>query len=205
MVKNVLPAAALLAVLGLFPFPAGAESDADAGDDGQLVALWLQGEALVGEGKVEAAFEVFSRALEMDKDQPRSWNYIGGIHFLRGDYLKALLDFKRQMNTPGTAWFDDVRKPLVSGYSRIELKTFTPVVTKTLYDETGIEIPEVDVVFWKQRSLAGLNFEKHGILTLSAKVNIPRRNAVIDIPIRRSVQRSYEVKVVLAAPPHPEK
>ena len=33
--------------------------------------------------------------MEADKNQPRTWNYIGGIHFLKADYLKALLDFKQ--------------------------------------------------------------------------------------------------------------
>ena len=64
-----------------------------AGTD--IEGLWLQGEALLGEGDVDGAYEVFSKALEADRDQPRSWNYIGGIHFLRGDFPKALLDFKQ--------------------------------------------------------------------------------------------------------------
>jgi Flp pilus assembly protein TadD len=89
MMKGIFMAAALLAVLGLSAPPAAAEASAE------LEALWLQGETLVSEGNVDEALEVFSRALEADRDQPRSWNYIGGIHFLRGDYMKALLDFRQ--------------------------------------------------------------------------------------------------------------
>lgn len=82
--------AAALLLLILFPsLPAGAESPES------LEALWARGEGLLGEGKVDEALDVFTTALETDKDQARTWNYIGGIHFLKADYLKALLDFKQ--------------------------------------------------------------------------------------------------------------
>lgn len=82
-------AAALLLLLLLTPLPAAAESGEG------LEALWVLGEGLLGEGKVDEALDVFTAALDIDQDQPRTWNYIGGIHFLKADYLKALLDFKQ--------------------------------------------------------------------------------------------------------------
>lgn len=82
--------AAALLLLALGPSPtAAAESSTE------LETLWALGEGLLGEDKVDEALEVFTAALEADKDQPRTWNYIGGIHFLKADYLKALLDFKQ--------------------------------------------------------------------------------------------------------------
>jgi tetratricopeptide (TPR) repeat protein len=82
-------AAALLLLTLLPSLPAGADSGESLKD------LWVLGEGLLGEDKVDEALDVFSAALEIDKDQPRTWNYIGGIHFLKADYLKALLDFKQ--------------------------------------------------------------------------------------------------------------
>jgi len=80
-------AAALFALL-----PAG---DGGAADRASLEALWKSGEAALEAGDVDTALRDFETALELDRHQPRTWNYLGGIHFHREDYFKALLNFKQ--------------------------------------------------------------------------------------------------------------
>lgn len=53
------------------------------------------GEQAFTRGDTETALRVFTDALELDRDQPRTWNFIGGAYFRRGDYSRALLHFKQ--------------------------------------------------------------------------------------------------------------
>jgi tetratricopeptide (TPR) repeat protein len=80
-------AAALFALL-----PAGEGSGAARA---ALEALWKSGEAALEAGDIDTALQDFEAALELDRHQPRTWNYLGGIHFHRQDYFKALLNFKQ--------------------------------------------------------------------------------------------------------------
>jgi tetratricopeptide (TPR) repeat protein len=76
--------------LTLPPFPAAAEPE-----EPSIETLWERGEAALEEGDAEGAMGEFSDALERDRKQPRSWNYLGGVHFGRGEYGQALLYFKQ--------------------------------------------------------------------------------------------------------------
>jgi tetratricopeptide (TPR) repeat protein len=66
-----------------------------AGDRAVLEALWKGGEEALEAGEIDTALQKFEKALELDRHQPRTWNYLGGIHFLQQDYFKALLNFKQ--------------------------------------------------------------------------------------------------------------
>lgn len=66
-----------------------------AADRAALEALWKSGEAALEKGDIDTALRDFETALELDRHQPRTWNYLGGIHFHRQDYFKALLNFKQ--------------------------------------------------------------------------------------------------------------
>lgn len=117
---------------------------------------------------------------------------------------EALLDVKAGMNVPGSPWFEIFRVPLSASYGRYERVNFTPTATQQLYDESGVAIDAVSVEFWKQRSFWGLAYEKHGILLVTAVVSIPRyQGGFLDIPIKRNVHKSWEVKVCLQGPPKP--
>ena len=64
-------------------------------DRAALEALWKGGEEALEAGEIDTALQKFEKALELDRHQPRTWNYLGGIHFLQQDYFKALLNFKQ--------------------------------------------------------------------------------------------------------------
>lgn len=91
------------------PFPAAAEPQ-----EPSIETLWERGEEALREGDTEGAMEDFSDALERDRKQPRTWNYLGGVHFGKGEYDQALLYFKqayllnprdvRACNNIGTAY-----------------------------------------------------------------------------------------------------
>lgn len=63
--------------------------------DPAVEKLWQEGEGALEAGEIDAALEVFEKALALDRNQPRTWNYLGGIRFHRQDYFKALLDFRQ--------------------------------------------------------------------------------------------------------------
>ena len=48
-----------------------------------------------GTSSTAEALEIFNEALALDRNQARTWNYLGGVHFSRGEYFKALLNFKQ--------------------------------------------------------------------------------------------------------------
>jgi tetratricopeptide (TPR) repeat protein len=85
-----------------------------AADQKAVEKLWESGEEALEAGDIDAAQRSFEKALEIDRNQPRTWNYLGGIRFLRGNYFKALLEFKqafaldpwdaRACNNVGTAY-----------------------------------------------------------------------------------------------------
>jgi tetratricopeptide (TPR) repeat protein len=94
-----LPVFLLLFFLLPLPSLSAAEGKGEA-----LQRLWEEGQRLYGEGDVAAAEETFQRALELDPDQPRTWNYLGGIHFRQKDFAAALQHFKQAlMLSPGDA------------------------------------------------------------------------------------------------------
>ena len=87
----------------LFVFPLPSLSAAE-GEGNALRLLWEEGQRLYGEGNVAAAEETFQRALKLDPDQPRTWNYLGGIYFRQEDFNGALMHFKQAlMLNPGDA------------------------------------------------------------------------------------------------------
>jgi Flp pilus assembly protein TadD len=91
----------LLAFLLLFALPLSAPS---AAEGEALRLLWEKGQRLYGEGDVAAAEETFQRALQLDRDQPRTWSYLGGTYFKKGDFDSALQHFKQAlMLNPGDA------------------------------------------------------------------------------------------------------
>ena len=83
-----------LALAAGLALPAAPAVDAAAGKEA-VEKLWESGEEALETGDVDAALRSFEKALEIDRNQPRTWNYLGGIRFLRGNYFKALLDFKQ--------------------------------------------------------------------------------------------------------------
>jgi Flp pilus assembly protein TadD len=91
MIFGIGAVLALAAVLfALLPAREGA-----AADRAVLEALWKGGEEALEAGDIDTALQKFEKALELDRHQPRTWNYLGGIHFLQQDYFKALLNFKQ--------------------------------------------------------------------------------------------------------------
>ncbi len=96
----------LLAGGAPLPLPARAQPGEPAGapEPATLQELWQAGELAFESNDVETALRHFNQALEMDPDQPRTWNYLGGVHFVKGDYLKSLLHFKQAYSlNPGDA------------------------------------------------------------------------------------------------------
>lgn len=57
--------------------------------------LWDRGDLALRAGRPEEALEAFRAALELDPARARSWNYLGGAHFSRGDLRTALADFTK--------------------------------------------------------------------------------------------------------------
>ena len=91
----------MLAFLLLFALPLSSPS---AAEGEALRLLWEEGERLYGEGDVAAAEKTFQRALQLDRDQPRTWSYLGGTYFRKGDFDSALQHFKQAlMLNPGDA------------------------------------------------------------------------------------------------------
>jgi Flp pilus assembly protein TadD len=90
-------AAAVLAgmLIGLAPplIPAPAEEGVER-EAGDLLEL---GEKAFTRGDTETALRAFTDALELDRDHPRTWNFLGGAYFRRGDYSQALLHFKQAL------------------------------------------------------------------------------------------------------------
>jgi Flp pilus assembly protein TadD len=100
---RIRTASPLLAFLLLFILPLSSRSAAEGGEEA-LRLLWEEGQRLYGEGDVAAAEETFQRALLLDRDQPRTWNYLGGIFFRKGDFDSALQHFKQALLlNPGDA------------------------------------------------------------------------------------------------------
>ena len=98
---RTVPSLPVFLLLFLLPLPSlsAAEGKGDA-----LRLLWEEGQRLYGEGNVAGAEKTFQRALELDPDQPRTWNYLGGIHFREKDFAVALQHFKQAlMLNPGDA------------------------------------------------------------------------------------------------------
>lgn len=120
---------------------------------------------------------------------------------------EALLSFRRQVNTPGLGppgWFELVRKPLGNGYGGLELVEFDPALTKRHAQEAGFEVERVRMAFWRQKTFLGLSYEKHGILTIDAKIRIPRKTVrLMSAYTYRTYRKAYEVKVSLVGPPYP--
>lgn len=86
------------------PVPGRCGEPADAPGQVTIQELWRAGEEAYERKDIEGALELFNRALEADPDQPRTWNYLGGVHFAKGDFLKALLHFKQAFAlNPGDA------------------------------------------------------------------------------------------------------
>lgn len=85
--------AVLALAAALFALPPAREGG--AADRTVLEALWKSGEEAFEAGDIDTALREFEKALELDRHQPRTWNYLGGIHFLKEDYFKALLNFKQ--------------------------------------------------------------------------------------------------------------
>jgi Flp pilus assembly protein TadD len=90
--KKVMLLILAAAALGMDAAPAVASAD-NAGT--RLEAHWREGQRLLGEGRLEEALSILQEALELDRDQPRTWNYLGGIFFHQRDYFNALLHFKQ--------------------------------------------------------------------------------------------------------------
>ncbi len=68
---------------------------AAAEEEKSVEILWEAGERASAAGDVEGALKIFTEALETDRERPRTWNYLGGVHFRKGEYDKALLYFKQ--------------------------------------------------------------------------------------------------------------
>jgi len=86
--------AVALFLAATFALPAVPAAGA-AGDRKAVEKLWESGEKALEAGDVDTALRSFEKALEIDRNLPRTWNYLGGIHFFRGNYFKALLDFRQ--------------------------------------------------------------------------------------------------------------
>ncbi len=70
-------------------------SPVTAQEEKSLHFLWEKGRKALDGGDADGALEAYTEALEADRENPRSWSYLGGIHFRRGDYEQALLHFKQ--------------------------------------------------------------------------------------------------------------
>jgi Flp pilus assembly protein TadD len=87
---------ALLAFLLLFALPLSSRSAEEGG--GEALRLLLEeGQRLYEDGDIAAAENAFQRALLLDRDQPRTWNYLGGIFFRKSDFDGALQHFKQAL------------------------------------------------------------------------------------------------------------
>ena len=86
---------AVLLIVQVLPGPAFAGGENRSPDE--VDRLLLEGEEAFYRNDLDAARELFSSAREKDLNNPRTWNYLGGIHFRRQDYFKALLSFKQAL------------------------------------------------------------------------------------------------------------
>lgn len=59
--------------------------------------LWRRGEEALLHNDLDGALQAFNEALSRDEGRARSWNYVGGVHFGRGDWSKALLAFQKAL------------------------------------------------------------------------------------------------------------
>ena len=64
---------------------------------GRIEALWARGTWVLEKGDPNVALHLFSAALALDDRRARSWNYLGGAHFMLGDLPRALQDFNRAL------------------------------------------------------------------------------------------------------------
>ena len=94
--RSAATASACLAVLLFLDCTAARPASAAWGEK-NTDTLWKEGEEAIGKGETEKALRLFRKALERDRSQPRSWNYLGGVYFGMGDYLNALLHFKQAL------------------------------------------------------------------------------------------------------------
>jgi tetratricopeptide (TPR) repeat protein len=93
---NAVARIGLLAIL--FSLASPSPHPASSGSEADLETLWREGEEAFSRGDLESALESFAAAREKDRDQARTWNYLGGIHFERKDYDKALLHFRHSLS-----------------------------------------------------------------------------------------------------------
>ena len=95
--------ASILPALFFCLLPLSSPFAAEGGEEA-LRLLWEEGQRLYEEGDITAAEKAFQRALLLDRDQPRTWNYLGGIFFRKDDFGGALHHFKQAlMLNPGDA------------------------------------------------------------------------------------------------------
>lgn len=157
LLRLLLPTCLLLgAAAG--PLPLGAE------EASQVETLLREGEASLESGDLEAALRAFSEALKLDPDRSRTWNYLGGVHFLKGDYLKSLLNFKqafaldpgdaRACNNIGTAYerLDDPSKAEAFYLRAVEIDPSYAVPFRNLgvlYAE-HLQRPKLARTYWER-------------------------------------------------------
>ena len=72
--------------------PASAAADSPAA--GSIEELWSRGEAAFKIGLLQEAQQLFEAALAADKRRAHSWNYLNGVHFVRGDFTRAHEEFR---------------------------------------------------------------------------------------------------------------
>ncbi len=66
---------------------------AGQGARAEVEGLLSQGETALREGRADEAARFFSQALALDPEDPRIWNYQGGVSFFRGEFQAALDQF----------------------------------------------------------------------------------------------------------------
>ena len=72
--------------------PAAAGPGADA--EPSIEDLWVRGERAYHDGDLDGALRLLESALARDERRARSWNYVGGVHFARGDLVRAREHFR---------------------------------------------------------------------------------------------------------------
>lgn len=120
---------------------------------------------------------------------------------------EARLDFLRQLNRDDgrpEGWFARVRKALGGSYDGLENQEYLPTLTRLLADPEGYAVQNVRVSFWRQESFSGLDYEKHGIVTFDARVQVPRTTGRLSLaPVHRTYRKAYELKLSLVTAPRP--
>ncbi len=118
---------------------------------------------------------------------------------------EALLSFRRQMNEPSDekdSWYQLIRKPITDDYGCIEEKSFVPMATRAIHSQ-GVLVEKVKMSLWLQQPVNKVQRDKQALLTLTAIVQVPRRNGFLGTYIVRNLQKSYEFKLSHLTTPSP--